>query len=56
MDDDCLYFGGHIYNLSRITQYFKYQSDMIERFKRRVEELDRNNPGMLDTVLSRGHL
>lgn len=56
MDDDCLYFGAHIYNLSRITQYFKYKDDMIERFKRRVEELDRNNPGMLDTVLSRGHL
>ena len=56
MDDDCLYFGAHIYNLSRITQYFKYQDDMIERFKRRVEEIDRNNPGMLDTVLSRGHL
>ncbi len=56
MDDDCLYFGAHIYNLSRITQYFKYQDDMIERFKRRVEEIDRNNPRMLDTVLSRGHL
>jgi len=56
MDDDCLYFGGHIYNLSRITQYFKYKEDMIKRFKQRVEELDRNNPGMLDGVLSRGNL
>ena len=56
MDDDCLYFGGHVYNLSRITQYFKYQDDMIERFKTRVEELERNHPGMLDTVMSRGHL
>ncbi len=56
MDDDCLYFGGHIYNLSRITQYFKYQDDMIERFKKRVEEIDKNNPGLLDSILPRGHL
>lgn len=56
MDDDCLYFGAHIYNLSRITQYFKYQDDMIKTLKKRVDEIDRNNPGILDTVLSRGHL
>lgn len=56
MDDDCLYFGGHIYNLSRITQYFKYQNDMIERFKKRVEDLDKNNPGLLDSILPRGNL
>lgn len=56
MDDDCLYFGGHIYNLSRITQYFKYQDDMIERLKNRVKEIDMTNPGLLDKVLSRGSL
>lgn len=56
MDDDCLYFGGHVYNLSRITMYFKYQDEMIKRFKQRVDELDRNNPGLLDSVLSRGNL
>lgn len=56
MDDDCLYFEAHIYNLSRITQYFKYQEDMIERLKNRIDEIDRTNPGVLDTVLSRGSL
>lgn len=56
MDDDCLYFGGHIYNLSRITMYFRYQDEMIKQFKNRVEELDRNNPGLLDSVWSRGNL
>jgi len=29
---------------------------MIERFKKRVEDLDRNNPGLLDGIWSRGHL
>lgn len=56
MYDDCLYFGAHIYNLSRVTMYFKYQDEMIKQFKNRVEELDKNNPGLLDSVLPRGHL
>lgn len=56
MYDDCLYFGAHIYNLSRVTMYFKYQDEMIKQFKDRVEELDKNNPGLLDSVLPRGHL
>lgn len=56
MDDDCLYFGAHIYNLSRITMYFKYQDEMIKQFKQRVEDIDKNNPGLLDSVLSRGNL
>ena len=56
MDDDCLYFGAHIYNLSRITMYFKYRDEMIRQFKNRVEELDKNNPELLDSVLSRGNL
>lgn len=56
MDDDCLYFGAHVYNLSRITQYFKYQDDMIERFKKRVEDIDRHNPGLLDGIMPRGNL
>ena len=56
MDDDCLYFGAHVYNLSRITQYFKYHDDMIERFKKRVEDIDRYNPGLLDGILERGNL
>lgn len=56
MDDDCLYFSGHIYNISRITQYFKYQEDIIEKLKKGIEEIDRSHPGLLDTVLSRGNL
>lgn len=56
MDDDCFYFGGHVYNLSRITMYFRYRDEMIKQFKNRVEELDRRNPGLLDSVWSRGNL
>lgn len=56
MDDDCLYFGAHIYNLSRITKYFRYRNEMIEELKKRIDEIDRTNPGLLDTVLERGSL
>lgn len=56
MDDDCLYFGAHIYNLSGITKYFKYQKEMIEELKKRIDEIDQTNPGLLDTVLERGSL
>ena len=56
MDDNCLYFGAHIYNLSRITKYFRYRNEMIEELKKRIDEIDRTNPGLLDTVLERGSL
>lgn len=56
MDDDCLYFGAHVYNISRITKYFKYQEDMIRQLKEGIENIDKSNPGLLDTVLPRGNL
>lgn len=56
MDDDCMYFSGHIYNLSRISQSFKYQDEMVQKLKERIEEIDKAHPGLLDSVLSRGHL
>ena len=49
MDDDCLFFGAHIYNLRRITMYFKYSDEMIRQFKNGVEEIDKNKLGLLDS-------
>lgn len=56
MDDDCFYFGGHVYNLGRISQHFRYRENMILALQKRIDEIDRTNPGILDTVLERGSL
>ena len=56
MDDDCLYFGEHVYNISRITKYFKYQKDMIKQLKEVIENIDKTNPGLLDKTIPRGNL
>ena len=56
IDYDCLYLGAHVYNISRITKYFKYQNDMIKQLKDGIKNIDKSNPGLLDQVIPRGNL
>lgn len=56
MDDDCLFFGSHPHNLIGFTQYLKYKDDMVKKLKEAIRKIDVEKPGLLDGVLSRGHL
>lgn len=56
VDDDCFFFGSHPYNLIRFSDSFKNKDKMIENLKNQVSQIDELQPGILDTVLSRGNL
>jgi len=56
MEDNCLYFGSHPYNLINITNYFINKENMINKIENKVQQIDKENPGLLDRVLSRGSL
>ena len=56
MEDNCLYFGSHPYNLMNITNYFINKENMINKIENKVQQIDKENPGLLDRVLSRGSL
>lgn len=56
MDDYCYFFGGHVHNLIKINAYFKYKKEMILEIKNKIVEFDKKRPGLLDSVITRGHL
>ncbi len=39
-----------------ITNYFINKENMINKIENKVQQIDKENPGLLDRVLSRGSL